>query len=378
MFEFEILKRSKSSRARLGVIRTPHGEIETPAFVPVATRGSVRMLDSDEAASLGSQLLICNTYHLHLTPGETLVRKAGGLHEFMHWEKPLMTDSGGFQVFSLGFGADHGMGKMLKVKRRASIAEGSQPANIKITDDGVRFRSPIDGREIFLGPKESIRIQEALGADIMFAFDECPSPIAGKKYLRESLERTHRWASACLDAKKTDRALYGIVQGGAHEELRLRSAGIIGAMEFEGFGFGGEFGYDKRAMKRVISSVSDALPDRKPRHILGVGHPEDFALVAQAGGDTFDCIAPTHYGRRGILFTSRGRLDLAKKKFLTDQKPIDPRCRCDVCTNYSRSYVSHLIRAKELTGLKLATMHNLYYFNDLARTLRREIADGGL
>jgi queuine tRNA-ribosyltransferase len=378
VLKFKILKRSSKSRARLGVITTPHGEIETPAFVPVATRGSVRTLDSDEAAAAGSQLLICNTYHLHLTPGEKLVKKGGGLHEFMHWKKPLMTDSGGFQVFSLGFGSDHGMGKMLKEKRNATIAAGAQPLKLKITDDGVHFRSPIDGRKLFLGPKESIRIQEMLGADIMFAFDECPSPIAGKRYLRESLQRTHRWAKHSLDAKKTEQALYGIVQGGAHKEMRLESASIIGAMDFDGFGFGGEFGYDKRSMQRMLSAVSGALPEGKPRHVLGVGHPEDFPIVARSGGDTFDCIAPTHYGRRGILFTSRGRLDLSKQRFLTDQKPIDPSCHCDVCENYSRAYVSHLFRAKELTALKLATMHNLFFFNEYAKTIRKRIGNGEL
>jgi queuine tRNA-ribosyltransferase len=378
MFEFRILKRSKKSRARLGVITTPHGEIETPSFVPVATRGSVRTLDSDEAAAMGSQLLICNTFHLHLTPGEKLVKKAGGLHEFMHWKKPLMTDSGGFQVFSLGFGSDHGMSKMLKQKKRATIGTGAQPKKLTILEDGVRFRSPIDGAEIFLGPKESIRIQEALGADIMFAFDECPSPIAGKKYLLESLERTHRWAQLCLESKKTDQALYGIVQGGAHETLRVESARTIGGMGFDGFGFGGEFGYDKRAMKRILGAVSDALPEEKPRHILGVGHPEDFPVIAQGGGDTFDCIAPTHYGRRGILFTSRGRINIAQRRFLADQKPIDALCRCDVCANYSRAYVSHLVRANELTGLKLATMHNLHFFNEYAKTIRKKIGNGEL
>src|SRR3989338_7046586 len=210
MFEFRILKRSKKSRARLGVISTPHGEIETPAFVPVATRATVRTLESDEVAAAGAQVLICNTYHLHLAPGEKNVKRAGGLHEFMRWRKPLMTDSGGFQVFSLGFGKDHGVGKILKEEPERRISPGTQPTNIKITQDGVHFRSPIDGTELFLNPKESILIQQSLGADIMFAFDECPSPLADEKYMRRSLELTHRWALMCLEARssKLEAALY--------------------------------------------------------------------------------------------------------------------------------------------------------------------------
>lgn len=380
MFGFKILKKSKKSRARLGVISTPHGDIETPAFVPVATRGTVRTLDSEEIEDAGSQVLICNTYHLHVAPGEKVVKKAGGLHKYMNWKKPLMTDSGGFQVYSLGFGSDHGIGKVLKNGEEKTLAEGAQPVAVKITDDGVRFRSPIDGTELYLNPKKSIEIQEALGADIMFAFDECPSPLADEKYMRASLEKTHRWARLCLEARssKLEAALYGIVQGGAFRHLRVESAKILGAMEFDGFGFGGEFGYDKKTLKKVVSEVSDALPFEKPRHVLGIGHPEDFEIIAAAGGDTFDCIAPTHYARRGVIFTSKGRLDVRKSRFVNDFKPLDPLCKCDVCKNYSRAYISSLIRAKELSGMKLATMHNLHFFNTLAASVRRRIKNGEL
>lgn len=379
MFDFKILKRSKKSRARLGVISTPHGEIETPAFVPVATRGTVRTLDSTEVAAVGSQLLICNTFHLHVAPGEKLIGKAGGLHGYMRWKRPLMTDSGGFQVFSLGFGTDHGVGKVLRHEQDKKIVAGSQPKAVKITEHGVRFRSPIDGKELFLGPKESIRIQETLGADIIFAFDECPSPLANEEYMRKSLETTHRWAALCLDAKRNKKqALYGIVQGGGSRDMRLESAKIIGAMDFEGFGFGGEFGYDKRSMGKVISAVSDALPEGKPRHILGIGHPEDFEIIAKSGGDTFDCITPTHYARRGVIFTSAGRIDIRNARYVKDFSPIDKKCRCEVCKTYTRSYISSLLRASELTGMKLATYHNLHYFNALAAKLRRRIKDGEL
>lgn len=379
MFEFKILKKSKKSRARLGVITTPHGEIETPAFVPVATRGTIRTLDTEEISEVGAQVLICNTFHLHVAPGEKIVKKAGGIHGYMRWQKPLMTDSGGFQVYSLGFGRDHGIGKVLKDEQEKVLKEGSQPHAVKITDDGVFFRSPIDGKQLYLSPKTSIAIQEALGADIMFAFDECPSPLADEKYMRASLEKTHRWAQECLDAKKSKKqALYGIVQGGAFSHLRIESAKVLAGMDFDGFGFGGEFGYDKKTLKKVVSEVSDALPFEKPRHVLGIGHPEDFSIIASAGGDTFDCIAPTHYARRGVIFTSKGRIDLRKPRFVKDEKALDPNCKCDVCKNYSRSYISSLLRAHELTGMKLATFHNLFYFNTLAAQVRRAIKNGEL
>lgn len=379
MFSFKILKKSKKSQARLGVITTPHGEIETPAFIPVATRATIRTLDTPEIHDVGAQALICNTFHLHIAPGEKIVKKAGGIHGYMQWNKPLMTDSGGFQVYSLGFGRDHGIGKVLKDEHEKVLKEGSQPHAVKITEDGVFFRSPIDGKQLYLSPKESIRIQEDLGADIIFAFDECPSPLADELYMRASLEKTHRWAAECLKAKKNKKqALYGIVQGGAFKHLRTESAQILGAMDFQGYGFGGEFGYDKKTLKKVIGDVSTVLPEHKPRHVLGIGHPEDFALIAQGGGDTFDCIAPTHYARRGVIFTSKGRLDLRKPCFLKEFKALDPDCKCDVCKTYSRSYISNLLRAHELTGMKLATFHNLFYFNTLAAQVRKKIKNGEL
>lgn len=380
MISFEILKRSGTSRARLGVLKTPHGEVETPAFVPVATRASVRMLDTAEVAALGSQLLICNTFHLHVAPGEKRVAEHGGIHGFMKWDKPLMTDSGGFQVFSLGFGSDHGVGKVLKEEPSdRMIEDGTQPQRVRMTEEGVHFKSPMDGTQLFLSPETSIAIQEKLGADIIFAFDECPSPLSGDDYLRKSIERTHRWAQRCIDAKKSDQALYGIVQGGGDRVLREWSAREIAGMEgFQGFGIGGEFGYDKASMGEMLGVVTDLLPSEKPRHVLGIGHPEDFELVAAGGGDTFDCIAPTHYARRRTLFTSEGRLHLDNQRYLDDHSAIDPTCTCPVCTTYSRAYVSHLIRANELTGLKLATMHNLHFFNEKARKVREAIKNDEL
>ena len=378
MFSFKILKESTKSRARVGVISTPHGDIETPTFVPVATRATVRTLDSAEVAYVGSQLLICNTYHLMITPGEKLVKKRGGIHGFMKWDRPLMTDSGGFQVYSLGFGSDHGISKMLKEPTGETVEKHAQPKKVRITEDGVHFQSPIDGAAHFLGPKESIRIQEALGADMIFAFDECTSPVATKEYIHTSLEKTHRWAKECIKHKRTDQALYGIIQGGAHRDLREESARVLGAMDFQAFAVGSEFGYDKKEMGKIMGYVSDILPKEKPRHALGVGHPADFPVLAKSGMDTFDCIAPTHYARRGVIFTSKGRFDIRKSQYLKDTNPLDKSCACMVCQTYTRSYISHLLRASELTGMKLASYHNLYFFNEQARLLRENIKNGKL
>lgn len=379
MFEFKVIKQSKKSRARVGLLKTPHGEVETPSFIPVATRGSLRGLDSIETAELGSQMLICNTYHLHLSPGEKQIKKAGGLHKFMNWERPIMTDSGGFQVFSLGFGRDHGMNKMLKNENEKIVSQDAQPVGVKITEEGVSFRSPVDGSAHFIGPKESIRMQQDIGADIIFAFDECPSPLADVEYMKNSVARTHRWAQICIDTKSSKKqALYGIVQGGGFLDQRLHSAKVIGGMDFEGFGIGGEFGYDKKSLEMVVGATTDVLPKSKPRHLLGVGHPEDFAYIVRAGADTFDCIAPTHYARRGTIFTSKGRLDIRKPQFMKDQKPLDPNCKCDACKNYSRSFISHLMRNHDLTGMKLATIHNVFYLNKLAADMRKKIRNGEL
>jgi queuine tRNA-ribosyltransferase/7-cyano-7-deazaguanine tRNA-ribosyltransferase len=321
--------------------------------------------------------LICNTYHLHLKPGEEIIKKAGGLHKFMNWPLSLMTDSGGFQVFSLGFGRDYGMGKVLKEKSEAEVVSGQQPAFLKITEDGVWFRSIIDGRKLFMGPKESIKIQEDLGADIIFAFDECPPPIADYEYIKKSMEKTHRWAKECLKVKSNKKqALYGIVQGGKFKDLRIESAKFIGSLPFDGFGIGGEFGGDKKIMEKMLKWVNKELPENKPRHLLGIGHPEDLLPIIRAGVDTFDCTAPTHYARRGVAFTSAGRLDLRRGVFLKDQKPIDKKCDCAVCKSHSRSYIHHLLKAKEITPLRLLSFHNLYFFNSLIEKIREDIKNG--
>jgi queuine tRNA-ribosyltransferase len=379
--EFEITKKSKKSKARLGLLKTSHGIVETPAFVPVATNAVVKTLTAEEVEQTKSRLLICNTYHLHIRPGEDIVKKSGGLHKFMNWKRPLMTDSGGFQVFSLGFGNDLGTGKILKNKTKDKFYEikrGQQPKLLKITEEGVCFTSYHDGTTIFLGPKESIKIQERLGADIIFNFDECTSPVAGYEYTKKSLEKTHRWAKICLKIKQSKQALYGIVQGGKYKDLRQESAKFVAGLPFDGFGIGGEFGDDKSKMTKMLDWVIKELPDEKPRHLLGIGHLDDIPKIIKSGVDTFDCITPTHYARRGFVFTSFGKLDLGRKTFLTDKNPLDKKCDCCVCQNYTRSYISHLFHAGELTALRLMTFHNLYFFNNFVEEIREKIKNGKL
>ena len=387
MISFSVTKKSKKSRARLGILRTPYGSVQTPTFVPVATQGVVKTLDSTEVEATGTQLLIANTFHLHLKPGEKIVKHHGGLHSFMNWPHPLMTDSAGFQVFSLGFGRDFGTGKILKEAREEVVSAKSKPKNIRITTEGVWFSSPVDGKKLFIGPRESIRIQEALGADIILAFDEWTPPMADHEYNKTALDRTHEWARACIASKKSTQALYGIVQGGKFKDLRIESAQYIGSLPFDGFGIGGEFGNSKKTMKDMLRWTIQELPPSKPRHLLGIGHLEDIPLIIKEGVDTFDCIAPTHYARHGDAFVHKGthvtgyrasfkRMDMSKRQFLKDKTPLDPLCKCPTCTQYTRGYISHLMRAKEITALRLLTIHNLHLFNNYVASLRTAINNG--
>jgi len=379
MIEFSILRKSKKSKARLGILKTPHGEIETPAFVGVATNATIKGLRTDEVLRTNTQILISNTYHLHIAPGENIVKRAGGLNRFMAWPRPTMTDSGGFQVFSLGFGRDMGTGKITKSfpgKLERSIEEHAQPNHVRITDEGAHFRSPLSGKEMFLGPRESIAIQEKLGADIIFAFDECTPPGATRPYIVTSSERTHRWAPECLKAKRSNQALYGIVQGSHFKDLRRASARMINKMDFDGFGIGGDLGVSKKGTTDVLGWTLPFLNEKKPRHLLGIGHLEDIELIVKQGVDTFDCTVPTHYARRGIAFTGVGRIDLTKAEMLGNKDPIDAKCGCLVCANYRRNYIAHLIRAKEITGGALITFHNLFFWNAYTARIREKIKQG--
>ncbi len=379
MIEFQVIKKSRKSGARLGILKTPYGEIETPSLVPVATQAVVKTLTSEEVLQTKTQILISNTFHLHLKPGEKIVKSAGGLHKFMNWQRPLMTDSGGFQVFSLGFGRDFGVGKILKhlpKKSQQTVEKNQQPKFLKITSDGVKFRSPVDGREVFLGPKESIKIQEALGSDIIFAFDECTPPLATLKYAKKALERTHKWAKICVENKKSSQALFGIVQGSRFKNLRQESARFINSLGFDGFGIGGDLGTDKETTNNILDWTIPRLDELKPRHLLGIGYPENMENIVKHGVDLFDCIVPTHYARHGTAFTSEGRIDMFKSKFLKDKNTLDKKCDCFVCRNYKRNYITHLLRAKEITALKLLTFHNLYFFNSFIAAIRNKIKLG--
>jgi queuine tRNA-ribosyltransferase len=395
MIEFTILKKSRRSRARLGVLKTPHGEVLTPSLVPVATNATIKALRSDEVLATGTQILISNTYHLHISSGgkgEKIIKSAGGLNKFMNWPQPTMTDSGGFQVFSLGFGRDLGVGKFIdRDKIERAIEKGHQPNAVKIDNDGVRFRSPTTGEELFLGPRESIAIQEAIGADIIFAFDECTPPRVTREYMRGALDRTHRWAKQCIEARHSKQALYGIVQGSIFKDMRQTSARFINKLGadggFAGFGIGGDLGDTlangagasgaaKVGTRQVLDWTLPLLDPRKPRHLLGIGKLEDIETIVKAGVDTFDCTVPTHYARRGIAFVSDGRLDFTKAALLRDKNPIDPKCDCLVCANYRRNYIAHLIRAGEITGGALLTFHNLYFFNAYIERVREKIRKG--
>ena len=382
MIEFKILKKSKHSWARLGLLKTSNGEVETPSLVPVATRASVKTLTSEEAEAAKCQILIANTFHLHLKPGEEIVKRAGGLHNFMNWDRPLMTDSGGFQVFSLGFGRDLKVGKILKDSsgnnNQELVGVGAHPKFLKITDEGVYFRSPIDGRKLFLGPKESIKIQEKLGADIIFAFDECTPPLASPHYIKEAIKRTHDWAKICVKVKKGKQALFGITQGSKYKDLREESTRYINSLGFDGFGIGGDLGEDKQTTKKILEWTMPLLDQSKPRHLLGIGHLEDMEPIIKRGVDTFDCTMPTQYARRGIAFTSAGRINLRQPKFLKDKNPVDKKCACGTCANYRRDYISHLFRAGEITALRLLTFHNLFYFNTFVENIRKKIKKGEL
>lgn len=386
MIEFKILKKSKKSEARLGLLKTSNGEIETPCLVPVATQAVVKTLTSEEAKAAKCQILIVNTFHLHVRGVDKIVAapaqgQSSGLHKFMNWDRPLMTDSGGFQVFSLGFGHDLGVGKILgffpREKRKDIVIDkNSQPKKVKITSRGVYFRSPITGEELFLGPKESIKIQEKLGADIIFAFDECTPPLSTRAYIESSVKRTHEWAKICVSSHKTKQSLFGIIQGSKYQDLRVASAKYINSLGFDGFGIGGDLGENKEDTKKILKWCLPHLGESKPRHLLGIGKIEDMENIIKSGVDTFDCTVPTHYGRRGIAFISSGKLDFNKTIFLKDKKPLDPKCECMVCQNYRRNYICHLVKAGEITAMRLLTFHNLYFFNTYVEKIRAKIKSG--
>lgn len=350
MFEYKIL--AKQGRARAGIFHTPHGDLQTPVFAPVGTQAAVKTLTPVHLEELGASLVLSNTYHLYLRPGDELVAAMGGLHNFMQWPRPMLTDSGGFQVFSL-----------------AQMR--------KIDDDGVTFKSHIDGSMHRFTPEKSIAIQENLGADIIMTFDECSDP-GDRAYSKLAMERTHRWAERCLDAKKrSDQALFGIVQGGVDPELRAVSAAFIASLPFPGIAIGGlSVGESKDEMHSTLDVVTPLLPEDKPRYLMGVGTPEDLINGIARGIDIFDCVLPTRLARHHAAFSPEGRLNMMNATFARDTRPLDETCDCYTCRTFTRAYIRHLIMAKELLAGTLLSIHNLRALIRLVDQIRGYIIDG--
>jgi len=380
MSVFEIVAKAPGKLARAGIIHTPHGDIETPAFIPVGTKATVKALLPESVRDLvGAEAVLANTYHLYLQPGTKVLEKAGGLHKFMNWSGPTFTDSGGFQAFSLGAAWGKGISKLTggdSVEETESVSAHASPALAKVDDDGVVFKSIIDGSTHRFTPEISIDIQHSIGADIIFAFDECAAPNADKEYQKKAMARTHVWAKRCLDHHKgfDQQLLFGIVQGGRHEDLRRESARTLGAMGFDGFGIGGSF--DKSDIGTAVKWVNEELPPDKPRHLLGIGEPIDLIMGIENGVDTFDCVAPTRIARNGAAYSSRGRLNLLNAEFVNNFDPLDSGCGCYTCKNYTCAYISHLCRSKEMLSATLLSIHNLFYLVNLAKRLRQAIIDG--
>jgi queuine tRNA-ribosyltransferase len=369
--------------ARAGLLHTPHGDVHTPVLCPVATQATVKSLDPDELHALGAELVLANAYHLYLRPGADIVADFGGLQRFMSWDGPLITDSGGWQVFSLGFGLEHGVGKIAGIfpdeDQPRQRPRGQKPRMTRIDNDGVTFTSHIDGSTHRFTPEVSIGIQEKLGADLILAFDECTSPLHDEAYTAQALERTHRWARRSIAARsRTDQGLLGIVQGGPFEHLRRSSATFIASLGFNGFAIGGSLGRTKDDMRAILEWTIPALPADKPRHLLGIGEPEDIFDAVERGIDMFDCVAPTRHARHGALYTPEGRLMIHNARFHEDFTPIDPECGCYTCTSFTRAYLRHLFIADELLGYRLATIHNLTFILGLVARIRAGIVGGNL
>lgn len=391
-FSFDIHKELPNSLGRVGTIHTPHGDIQTPAFVAVGTKGTVKSLTPEQVKETGTQVVIANTYHLYLEPGDEKIKNLGGLHKVMNWDGPLMTDSGGFQVFSLGVAYGTGISKILKkneelILPNSSSAEGTdneaKATIVTVDPNGVMFRSHTDGSAHYFTPEKSIDIQHNLGADIIFAFDECTSPHESLHYQKEALERTHRWAKRSLEHHHSliranggidNQALFGIVQGGRDENLRKESAEYIGSLDFDGFGIGGSF--EKEDMEKAVEWVNNILPREKPRHLLGIGEPLDLFMAVEKGCDLFDCVSPTRIARNGGVYTKNGKVNLLNERFRDDSTPLDLDCRCYTCKNFSRAYIAHLFRAKEILGATLASIHNLYFITHTVDKMRETILSG--
>lgn len=379
-FEFKILKSFGDGRARVGELITPHGVIETPSFLVAATKAAVKALTVDQVKNLGGQAVLANTYHLMLQPGADLIEQAGGLSRFMSWDGPTVTDSGGFQIFSLGMAFDKGLDETIKTR-----AVHSKQQLAQVDDDGVTFRSHLDGSAIRLTPEKSMQLQHQIGADIHMAFDELTSPTAGRGYVELAMDRTHAWAKRCLiehkklnqkhrQNQRPEQALFGVIQGARELDLRVKSAQVLSGMDFDGFGIGGVFTADE--IPKFVAAANRELPEGKPRHLLGMGaQPVDIFLGVEHGIDTFDCVAPTRQARNGALYTTTGRINIKNARFKNDFSPIDSDCDCSVCQQYSRAYLNHLFRANEILAATLASIHNEYFVVNLTRTIRQSLVD---
>lgn len=353
---YEHIKTCKQTGARLGIVHTPHGSFETPAFMPVGTQATVKTMSPEELKAMNAGIILSNTYHLWLRPGNDVIKEAGGLHKFMNWDRPILTDSGGFQVFSL-----------------------SEFRNIK--EEGVHFRNHMNGDKLFLSPEKAMEIQNDLGSDIMMAFDECPPYPASHEYMKSSVERTSRWAERCLEAhaRKDAQGLFGIIQGGEYEDLRKQSAQDLVSLDFPGYAIGGlSVGEPKDVMNRALEFTTPLMPTNKPRYLMGVGSPDSLIDGAIRGIDMFDCVLPTRIARNGTLMTSTGRLNIKNAAFKRDFNPIDEKCDCYTCKNYTRAYVHHLIRADETFGIRLTSYHNLQFLLNLMEQVRQAIREDRL
>jgi tRNA-guanine transglycosylase (EC 2.4.2.29) len=353
---YELIKTEKHTGARLGILHTPHGSYETPMFMPVGTLATVKTLSPEELKEIGAGVILSNTYHLWIRPGQDIVREAGGLHRFMNWDQAILTDSGGFQVFSLS-------------------------EFRKITEEGVHFRNHLNGDPMFLSPEKSVEIQNDLGSDIMMAFDECPPYPADYEYVKQSLERTSRWAERCLKAHKRPekQGLFGIVQGGVYKDLRAQSARDLVSLDFPGYAVGGlSVGEPKPLMNEILEYTTALLPTDKPRYLMGVGSPDSLIEGTMRGIDMFDCVLPTRIARNGTVMTSRGRLVIKNAQYARDFRPLDEDCDCYTCRNYSRAYIRHLIHSNEILGFRLTTYHNLYFLLKLMKQIREAIREDRL
>lgn len=384
--DFSITLKLEGTLARAGVIQTPHGQIETPAFIVGGTQATVKTLTPEQVADLDGQSILVNAYHLMLRPGADVIRSSGGVHKFMNWEKPIFSDSGGFQVFSLGMAYKKGIDATShSIKGDASQAVHTKNQLTKVTDDGVHFRSHLDGSKLFMTPENSMEIQHQIGADIHMCFDELTSPLVGREYVKAAMDRTHKWAERCLvrhnglnDKHLTKnehlQTLYGVVQGARDEELRKESAYFFASRDFDGYGIGGVF--EPEEIPNTVKWVCDILPENKPRHLLGMGaQPADLFLGVEYGIDTFDCVAPTRQARNGALFTYDGRINIKNCEYKGDFGPIDKECDCYSCKNYSRAYIHHLMKANEILGLTLASIHNERFIVRTVDNIRDSIKD---